>query len=134
MRQLFIIFFACLCLSFQFVYEPPISLIEFNDTFPPDTIKEPEIIKGIITGEATGPAKSLSNSFRISLYRSGVKKKFITSKPFNWEGTYTFDKLPEGKYWVIIENKASTSVKVSPKKRVFEIKNGEVFELDFTFK
>lgn len=134
MRQLLVVFFACLCMSFQFSNEPSKSFIPANGKMLPDTIKKHEIVKGIITGEATGPAKSLANLFRISLYGSNSKKKFITSKPFNWEGTYTFDNLPEGKYWVVIENNSNTSVKVTPKKRVLEVKNGQILELDFTFK
>lgn len=134
MRQLLLILFACSCLGFQFQSNDNYSSPSFYEELPADTPRLNEIVMGGIAGEAMGPAKGLANLFRISLYGPDSKKKFICSKPFNWEGEYTFESLPEGKYWVTIENNSNTPVKVSPKRRILEIRNGKVQKVNFVFK
>ncbi|RMG29461.1 MAG: hypothetical protein D6730_03895 [Bacteroidetes bacterium] len=90
--------------------------------------------KGIIVGEAQGPAKSLASLFQISLYGPDDKKAFVTTRPFDLKGQYEFENLTDGKYWIVLTNKSGTAVKVSPKKKVVEVKAGKILTQDFVFK
>lgn len=104
------------------------------DTLAKDSSLAEASALGIIGGEATGPARGLANLFQVALYGPDDKSKFISSKPFGWSGSYTFDELPEGTYWVIMRSTTNTPVKVSPRKKRIRIRKGSTYTLDFSFK
>jgi hypothetical protein len=87
-----------------------------------------------ISGKVSGPGTRLVKGFFIILYGPDNLSFYRGVESFNQEGLYSFPDLPAGKYKLVIDTKADTTIGPYPAYRVVECRTGPLDNVDFELK
>lgn len=86
---------------------------------------------GSIHGEVRGRARSTASLFHVSLYGEGGYQ-LIRSLPLDKDRGYRFEGLTDGKYWLEIDARGPTGVRVSPRGQWLMVRQGQPVEQHVT--
>lgn len=89
---------------------------------------ESEVSRGVIQGQATGPARSTASLFHVTLYGPSQPKRFVATQSLH-QG-YRFEGLSEGIYWLAIEPRGETTIEPSTTWQLIRVEEGQPVSFD----
>ncbi|MCX6582276.1 MAG: hypothetical protein NT166_19055 [Candidatus Aminicenantes bacterium] len=87
-----------------------------------------------ISGKAYGSGAGLASVFFVILYGPDNLSLHRETQPFGQDGIYSFTGLPTGKYKLVVDSKADTTIGPHPASRVVECSSGPLDNIDFELK
>lgn len=107
--------------TMEYLYKKEINHTSYTDVTP--VVEKPKSL-GAINGVVFGPAKSIASIFHVSLYGPDNGNKLVKSQHLKTK-SFSFDGLPDGKYWLMIDSKGHTGIQAFPRYKVITIQDGK---------
>ena len=77
-----------------------------------------------------GKAQLTASHFQLAVYGPNDKKELVKTRILDYRHVVKINNLSEGTYWIFVEKRVDTGVKVTPSKLKISLKQGETYEFN----